>query len=80
MEAFIYAKKIVADDEQAFVSSHKNIESVGLFKDNTYSNGNTYLLKICKYINEENYCPEHYYDYEINFSNRTFKKINIDVK
>ncbi len=80
MTAFEYAKKLVDKDKSSFENDHSNYSPVGSFQDKTYQNGNIYILKICKYISEDKYCPEHYYDYEINFSTRTFKRINIDIK
>ena len=79
LEAFVYAKNITSEDREIYEKSHSD-NKIGTFPDNNYNGGDKYVLKICSYTGEEEYCPDHYYDYEINFKDRTFKRINIDVE
>jgi len=79
LDAFNYAKDMVSEDKEIYNISHPEF-NLGTFKDKTYNGNNIYILKICEYEDEGTYCPTHYYDYEINFVDKTFKKINIDVE
>lgn len=78
-DAFNYAKELVSDDQEAYNLKHTDF-NLGTFKDKTYNGNNIYVLKICEYKGEEEYCPKHYYDYRIDFNTKTFEKINVDVE
>ena len=77
--AFALSKELVHDDMNLYKENHPEFD-LGTYA-NTYDGGNVYILSICEYPGEEgSECIKHYYDYEINFNDKSFKRINVDVE
>ena len=79
LQAFNYAKQLISQDKDNYYKKHPEF-NLGTFYDKNYINGDIYVLRICEYEDEGSDCPKHYYDYEINFKERTYKKVNVDIE
>lgn len=77
LEAFVYAKEMVSENLDQYGINHIGV-NLATLKDSSYNGDNIYILKICEYEGEQELCNTHYYDYKIDFSNKTFERINVD--
>ena len=66
---------MVLKDLEEYCNNH-NETLISEYPDKNYINADTYILSICEYEKEGDGCLNRYFDYEINFNDKTYKKVN----